>query len=104
MAYKRLDEFIIRLEQANEIIRVKTPVSSELEITEITDRVSKMPYNKNKALLFENVEGSQFPLVINLYGNPKRMAWAMGVDDIDDLNQRLAKLIDLKLPKGMGAM
>jgi 4-hydroxy-3-polyprenylbenzoate decarboxylase len=104
MAYKRLDEFIIRLEQANEIIRVSTPVSSELEITEITDRVSKMPHNKNKALLFENVEGSKFPLVINLYGNPRRAAWALGVDDIDELNQRLAKLIDLKLPKGMGAM
>ncbi|MEO8607809.1 MAG: menaquinone biosynthesis decarboxylase [Chloroflexota bacterium] len=104
MSYKRLDEFIIRLEQAGEIVRIKTPVSSELEITEITDRVSKLPGNKNKALLFENVEGSKFPLAINLYGSPRRMAWAMGVEDIDELNQRLAKLIDLKLPKGMGAM
>jgi 4-hydroxy-3-polyprenylbenzoate decarboxylase len=104
MAYKRLDEFIVRLEEAGEIIRIKAPVSSELEITEITDRVSKLPHNKNKALLFENVEGSQFPLVINLFGTPRRMAWAMGVDDLDELNQRLGKLIDLKLPKGMGAM
>jgi len=104
MVYKRLDEFIVRLEEAGEIVRIKTPVSSELEITEITDRVSKMPHNRNKALLFENVEGSQFPLVINLYGNPQRMAWALGAEDVDELNQRLAKLIDLKLPKGMGAM
>lgn len=104
MAYKRLDEFIVRLEQAGEIIRIKTPVSAELEITEITDRVSKLPHNKNKALLFENVEGSKFPLAINLFGNPRRAAWAMGVDDLDELNQRLGKLIDLKLPKGMSAM
>jgi 4-hydroxy-3-polyprenylbenzoate decarboxylase len=104
MAYKRLDEFIVRLEEAGEIIRIKTPVSSELEITEITDRISKLPQNKNKALYFENVEGSLFPLVINLFGTPRRMAWAMGVDDLDELNQRLGKLIDLKLPKGMGAM
>lgn len=104
MTYKRLDEFIVRLEEAKEIIRISTPVSAELEITEITDRVSKLPHAKNKALLFENVEGSKFPLAINLMGNPRRAAWALGVDDLDELNQRLGKLIDLKLPKGMGAM
>ncbi len=60
MTYKRLDEFIVRLEEAGEIIRINTPVSSELEITEITDRISKLPDNKNKALYFENVEGSHF--------------------------------------------
>ncbi|MBL8154974.1 MAG: menaquinone biosynthesis decarboxylase [Anaerolineae bacterium] len=104
MAYSRLSDFIQRLEQAGELIRIKTPVSSELEITEITDRISRLPAHQNKALLFENVEGSRFPLVINLYGGPRRMAWAMGVDDLEELNHRLAKLIDLKLPKGMGPM
>ncbi|MCB9456498.1 MAG: menaquinone biosynthesis decarboxylase [Anaerolineaceae bacterium] len=104
MVYRRLDEFIVRLEEAGEIVRVSTPVSAELEITEITDRVSKMPHKKNKALLFEHVEGSQFPLAINLYGNPRRAAWALGVEDLDELNERLGKLIDLKLPKGLGAM
>lgn len=104
MAYKRLTEFIDKLEQAGELVRIKTPVSADLEITEITDRVSKLPDNQNKALLFENVEGSQFRLAVNLYGNPRRMAWSMGVEDLDELNHRLAKLIDLKLPKGMGPM
>jgi 4-hydroxy-3-polyprenylbenzoate decarboxylase len=104
MAYKRLTEFIDKLEQAGELVRIKTPVNAELEITEITDRISKLPDNRNKALLFENVEGSSFPLVINLYGNPRRMAWAMDVEDLEELNHRLAKLIDLKLPKGIGPM
>jgi 4-hydroxy-3-polyprenylbenzoate decarboxylase len=104
MAYARLSDFIQRLEQAGELVRIKAPVSSELEITEITDRISKRPPHQNKALLFEQVEGSPFPLVINLYGGPRRMAWAMGVDDLEELNHRLAKLIDLKLPKGMGPM
>jgi len=104
MAYKRLTEFLEKLEQSDELIRIKSPVSAELEITEITDRISKLPADKNKALLFEQVEGSQFPLVVNLYGNPRRMAWAMGVDDLEELNHRLAKLIDLKLPKGLGPM
>lgn len=104
MAYKRLNEFINKLEQAGELVRIKTLVSADLEVTEITDRISKLANDHNKALLFENVEGSAFPLAINLYGNPRRMAWAMGVEDLDELNQRLAKLIDLKLPKGMGPM
>lgn len=104
MAYNRLSDFITRLEQAGELIRIKTPVSGELEITEITDRVSKLPHTQNKALLFEKVEGSTFPLLINLYGNPRRMAWAMGVEDLNELDHRLAKLIDLKLPKGLGPM
>jgi 4-hydroxy-3-polyprenylbenzoate decarboxylase len=104
MAYKDLHEFINRLDQSNELIRISTPVSAELEITEITDRVYKMPENLNKALLFENVEGSKFPLVINLFGNARRMAWALGVDNLDELNQRLGALIDPKLPKGISAM
>ncbi len=104
MTYKRLDEFIDRLEQAGELIRIKTPVSADLEIAEITDRVSKLPLAHNKALLFENVEGSRFPLVINLFGHPRRMAWALGAEDLDELNQRLGKLIDPRLPKGMNAV
>lgn len=104
MAYKRLTDFIDQLEQAGELVRIKTPVSAELEITEITDRISKLPHTRNKALLFEHVEGSQFPLAVNLYGNPQRMAWAMGINDLDELNTRLAELIDLKIPKGLGPM
>src|SRR5688500_6156346 len=95
--YKNLGEFISRLEQAGELVRVAAPVSAELEITEITDRVSKLPHGQNKALLFENVQNSRFPLLINAYGNPRRMAWALGVEDLDELNARLGKLIDPKL-------
>lgn len=104
MAYKDLTEFLNRLDQAGELVRISAPVSAELEITEITDRVYKMPEHLNKALLFENVEDSKFPLVINLFGNSRRMSWALGVENLDELNERLGALIDLKLPKGLGAM
>ncbi|NWF69341.1 MAG: menaquinone biosynthesis decarboxylase [Chloroflexi bacterium] len=104
MSYRDLRDFLARLEAAGELLRISAPVSSELEITEITDRLSKQPHARNKALLFEKVEGSAFPLAINLFGTPQRMALAMGVNDLDELNQRLAKLIDLKLPRGFAAM
>jgi 4-hydroxy-3-polyprenylbenzoate decarboxylase len=102
MAFSDLSEFMALLEERGHLKRIKTLVNPELEITEITDRVSKGPLEENAALLFENVEGSDFPVLINSLGHPERMAWALGVDDLEELNQRLAALIDLKLPQGFG--
>jgi 4-hydroxy-3-polyprenylbenzoate decarboxylase len=103
MAFRDLREFIKLLEQRGELVRIKAPVNPELEITEITDRMSKGPAKQNKALLFENVTGSSMPLLINAFGSPQRMAWALGVDDLDELNHKLAAVIDLRLPRGMKA-
>src|SRR5689334_3243052 len=83
MPFKNLSEFINALEQSGQLIRIKTPVSRDLEITEIADRVMKVSQEKNKALLFENVEGFQIPVAINLFGSEARMAAALGVDDLE---------------------
>ncbi len=104
MAFADLREFIARLEAAGELIRITTPVSPHLEITAITDRISKGPDDRNKALLFENVEGSAMPVLINAFGSARRMALALGVDDLDDLHRNLAHIIDPKLPQGMSAL
>jgi 4-hydroxy-3-polyprenylbenzoate decarboxylase len=103
MAFHDLREFIQLLEQRGELIRIKSQVDPELEITEIADRISKGPATNNKALLFENVKGSAMPVLINAFGSALRMAWALGVDDLEELNHNLAKTIDLKLPQGMKA-
>ena len=92
MTYKNLREFVKRLEKTDELHRISVPVDPHLEITEITDRVSKGPQAQNTALFFEDVKGSDMPVLINSLGSPQRMAWALGVDDLDDLNQNLAKL------------
>ena len=104
MAYADLRDFLTRLEADGELIRITAPVSAHLEITEITDRVSKGPADQNKALLFENVEGSTMPILINAFGSARRMALALGVDDLEDLRRNLARVIDPKLPQGMGEM
>jgi 4-hydroxy-3-polyprenylbenzoate decarboxylase len=103
MAYRDLREFIQTLDKHGELIRVKATVDPELEIAEITDRISKGPDARNKALLFENVKGSDMPVLINAYGNARRMALALNVGDLEELNHNLAKTIDLKLPQGFGA-
>jgi len=104
MAYADLRDFIGRLEAEGELIRIPTSVSPHLEISEITDRVSKGPDAQNRALLFENVEGSTMPVLINTFGSARRMALALGVDDLEELRHNLARLIDLRLPQGFSAM
>ncbi len=104
MAYQSLSEFVARLEKAGELVRVRAEVNPELEITEIVNRVSKGPRDGNKALLFERVKGSEMPVLINMFGSERRMAWALGVEELEDLNRKLSALLDLRLPQGMGAM
>lgn len=95
--YKNLSAFLGELERRNELIRVKEPVSSELEITEIADRMVK---HGGPALLFERVEGKDFPVVIGLYGTALRTALAMGVPRLDALAERVTKLIQLEPGRG----
>lgn len=104
MPFQDLREFIALLEKRNQLVRVRAQVSAELEITEITDRMSKLAPAENKALLFENVAGSRVPVLINALGSAERMAWALGVENLEALNEKLAKLIDPRLPKDMGQM
>ncbi|MGA9193176.1 MAG: menaquinone biosynthesis decarboxylase [Anaerolineales bacterium] len=104
MPINDLRAFLERLEQDQQLVRITQPVSRDLEITEITDRVSKGPAAANKALLFENVDGFGLPAAINLFGSAQRMASALGVDDLDGLGDRLNDLLDFRLPQGLGGM
>ncbi|WP_094604823.1 3-octaprenyl-4-hydroxybenzoate carboxy-lyase [Sporomusa silvacetica DSM 10669] len=96
MAYNDLREFINVLEARGWLKRITQPVNCELEITEITDRVSKMQGDKNVALLFENVIGYDMPVLMNAFGSMDRMALAFGVEKIDDIAQEIRQI--LKLP------
>src|SRR2546425_743630 len=97
-AFRVRGELVARLEQAGRLRRVSVPVSRDLEITEITDRVSKGPSERNVALLFERVEGSDMPVLVNAFGAADRLALALGVGTLDELGERVAKLLDVKLP------
>ncbi|OIO37735.1 MAG: menaquinone biosynthesis decarboxylase [Candidatus Omnitrophica bacterium CG1_02_49_16] len=97
--YKNLREFIDALDKAGELIRISKAVDPELEITEITDRVSKSE-GGGKALLFENVRGSRIPVLINAFGSYKRMAMAMGEESVGDVSKKMEALLAIKgIPK-----
>ncbi|MBO5901534.1 MAG: menaquinone biosynthesis decarboxylase [Alistipes sp.] len=87
-----LREFIAKLEAAGELKRISAEVDTHFEITEITDRVSKTE-GGGKALLFENVRGSKYPVLMNMMGSDRRMAMALGVDDLDDISRRIDNLL-----------
>ncbi|HUF92583.1 MAG TPA: menaquinone biosynthesis decarboxylase [Candidatus Limnocylindria bacterium] len=98
MPFNDLREFVAHLEKQGRLHRISVPVSRDLEITEITDRVSKQRGSANVALLFEQVEGSDIPVLVNAFGAEDRMCAALGVERLDDLGTRIAKLLDLKMP------
>ena len=95
MAYESLAAFLEELEAEGDLLRIKTEVDPILEVSEITDRVSKA---RGPALLFENVKGSHFPLAINVLGSERRMAKALGVKHLDEMAERIAELIKPEVP------
>jgi 4-hydroxy-3-polyprenylbenzoate decarboxylase len=117
MAYDDLREWIKTLEKHGELKRIREEVSPELEITEITDRVSKIGANSRaaakkaatpgeyapggSALLFENVKGHPgHKVFINQFGSERRMALALGVERLDEIAERITGLLNLKAPEG----
>jgi 4-hydroxy-3-polyprenylbenzoate decarboxylase len=98
--FNDLRDFISYLEHAGELKRITTPVDPNLEMTEICDRTLK---RGGPALLFENPVGSDIPVLGNLFGTPKRVAMAMGQDDVNalrDVGKLLAFLKEPEPPAG----
>ena len=90
MAYSGIREFQKALEKKGELIRISQFVNPIVEMTEIADRMSKSG-NGGKALLFEN-NGTQFPVLINMFGSNKRMSMSLGVENINDIGEGIEEL------------
>ena len=101
MHFKDIRQFIEFLDERGDLKRITAMVDSDLEITEITDRTIK---SGGPALLFENVAGSDASVAINLMGTHQRTAWALGVENIDDLTSRVRKLLGLAQGPPSGLM
>ncbi|MCU7960776.1 MAG: 4-hydroxy-3-polyprenylbenzoate decarboxylase [gamma proteobacterium symbiont of Bathyaustriella thionipta] len=101
MQYRDLRDFIAQLESQGELQRISVEVDAKLEITEICDRSLRMG---GPALLFENVRGSDVPLLANLFGSTRRVAMGMGADSLKDLREIGQLLAFLKEPEPPGGM
>ncbi len=95
MAYEGMSAFVRALEQRSELVRVRRRVDPRLEVAAIADRVTK---SGGPALLFENVAGARFPLLINAFGSRARMSLALGVDDLETHARAIADLVQTRAP------
>lgn len=95
MTHKDLNQFLEILEREEELRRISQPVSPVLEITEITERVSK---KGGPALFFEKVEGHHFPVVTNIFGSEKRMHLCLGGRSPDEAGRKLKEFLEMEPP------
>ena len=100
MSFRDLRAFIDHLETAGELKRISYQVDPNLEITEISDRVLRA---HGPALLFENPKGSNYPILTNLFGHPRRVAMALQckeVKELQDIGRLLSFLKEPEPPQG----
>ena len=97
MAFANLSEFLKALEEDGDLVRIAARVSPRLEIAEIADRAVK---SGGPALLFENVEGSEFPVAINAFASRRRMLRALEIGSFEEWDDRLDFFLDPKPPEG----
>lgn len=107
MTFQNLREFLRYLDRSGELVRIRRPVSVDLEMAEIADRTMKLP-GGGPALLFERpvlLDGSvsEIPVAINVFGSWSRISAALGVDDVEVHARRIQELVKPEIPKGLWA-
>ncbi len=95
--YAHFQAFLQTLEELGELKRIKHPLSTKLEITEVADRCMKRP-GGGPALLIENPIGFEIPVAINTLGSRKRMSLALGVNDVEEIARELESLLAMQPP------
>ena len=100
MKYEDLRDFIAQLESQKQLTRVCYPVSPNLEMTAVCDKVLRA---EGPALLFTSPKGYDMPVLANLFGTVERVAMAMGEESVQALREvgkLLAALKEPEPPKG----
>src|SRR6476660_5494422 len=112
MTYRSLRDFIAKLEIQGELVRVREPVSTVLEMTEIQRR---MIAREGPAVIFEKplkADGtpSDIPVLVNLFGTVKRVAMGVTMGGVErttaaslrEVGELLAQLRQPEPPRSFG--
>jgi 4-hydroxy-3-polyprenylbenzoate decarboxylase len=97
--FEDLSGFVESLEKIDQLKRITTRVSVDLEIAEILRRV--MYKNEGPALLFENVKGYKIPVLGNAFGSLRRLKIALDMENFEEIGERMSALTKLKIPHGL---
>ncbi len=97
MRYRTYGDFARYLEQVGELHRVRVEVDPRLEITEIATRALR---EGRKALWFDRVRGSRYPVVINALASDLRCELALGKHP-EQLGEELIAFVEDALPPSL---
>ena len=78
----------IDLRKPDDVIRIQKSINPCLEATAIIERLEKE--HRFPIVIFENIEGSDFPVVSNVMADRRRIAWSIGVEE-EDLLETIAR-------------
>lgn len=101
MLLESLEEFVEALERADELKRIRTKVSTNLEIAEVLRRLMYDRVHHQPALLFENIEGYSIPILGNAFGSIRRLQIALDLSDFSEIGNRIVELTKMKMPAGV---
>ncbi len=93
--FDTLSQFLTCLEREGELHRITAEVDPVLEASEIAVRVLREGHSK--ALLFENIKGSRFPLAMNILASDRRVELALGTHP-EALGESLLHFAEQVLP------
>ncbi len=93
--FDTLSQFLTRLEREGELHRITAEVDPVLEAPEIAVRALREGHAK--ALLFENIKGSRFPLAMNVLASDRRLELALGTHP-ESLGASLVHFAEQMLP------
>lgn len=97
MLYRCLAEYLEKLGHTGELTRVEDEVNPALQVAEM---VSKTAISRGKALLFGNAKGYDLPILCNLLGTEGRICRSLDVDSLDEVADRIARLLDTSASEG----
>jgi len=98
MPFRNLGEFLEELERAGDLVRIRAPVSRDLEMTEV---VRRSVAQDGPAVLFESTQPTGFPVAMNVLGASRRIARGLGAASLEEPAERISQLVRMKPPSGI---
>lgn len=93
-----IHEFVAKLEERDDLKRVKTKVDSDLEIAEILRRSM---YENGPAILFEDVKNFDIPILGNAFGSLRRLEIGLETSNFTEIGDRIVDMTRMELPTGL---
>ena len=98
--FHSLGDFLRYLDKEGELLRITAPVDPYLEAAEIAVRSMR---EGGKAIVFENIIGSDFPLAMNILASDRRVELAVG-EDPNELGEKLLHVAEELMPPKPGKL